>query len=48
VREVDVYDALQNTTDAGDVLIGNSAYGYDWYWPGGIEGYGGTAKGAGG
>jgi RHS repeat-associated protein len=43
VREVDVFDALQNTNDADDVLIGKSAYGYDSPLTG-MEGYGGTAN----
>jgi YD repeat-containing protein len=43
VTEVDVYDALQNTNDADDVLIGKSGYGYDGYYAmGGMENYGGT------
>ena len=41
--EVDVYDALQNTNDADDVLIGQTFYGYDNPL-GGMEGYGGTAN----
>src|SRR6185295_1906384 len=43
VTEVDVYDALQNTNDADDVLIGKTVYGYDNPL-GGTEGYGGTAN----
>src|SRR3989442_7068468 len=42
--EVDVYDALQNTNDADDVLVGKTVVGYDSYSAmGGIENYGGTA-----
>src|SRR6185503_15056956 len=43
VSEVDVFDALQNTNDADDVLIGKSLYGYDTPWEG-MEGYGGSAS----
>lgn len=44
VTEVDVYDALQNTNDADDVLIGKTMSGYDSYGAmGGMENYGGTA-----
>ncbi|HSB09808.1 MAG TPA: hypothetical protein VLM38_10020, partial [Blastocatellia bacterium] len=43
VTEVDVYDALQNTSDADDVLIGKSLYGYDSPLNG-MEGYGGAAN----
>jgi RHS repeat-associated protein len=39
--EVDVYDALQNTNDADDVLISKTVYGYDG---GALENYGGTAN----
>jgi RHS repeat-associated protein len=39
--EVDVYDALQNTNDADDVLIGKTVYGYDGI---ALENYGGTAN----
>jgi hypothetical protein len=31
VTEVDVYDALQNTNDSDDVLIGKNLYAYDNY-----------------
>jgi len=42
--EVDVYDALQNTNDADDVLIGKSVQSYDAYGAmGGMENYGGAA-----
>lgn len=42
--EVDVYDALQNTNDADDVLIGRTVQSYDNYGAmGGMENYGGTA-----
>jgi RHS repeat-associated protein len=44
VTETDVYDALQNTNDADDVLIGKTFVGYDAYSVmGGMENYGGTA-----
>lgn len=44
VTETDVYDALQNTNDADDVLIGKTVVGYDSYGAmGGMENYGGTA-----
>ena len=43
VTETDVYDALQNTNDADDVLIGKSLYGYDNSM-GGVENYGGSAN----
>ena len=43
VTEVDVFDALQNTNDADDVLIGKSLYGYDNSM-GGVENYGGSAN----
>ena len=44
VTETDVYDALQNTNDADDVLVGKAVAGYDWYSVmGGMENYGGTA-----
>jgi RHS repeat-associated protein len=39
--EVDVYDALLNTNDADDVLIGKKVYGYDGSV---LENYGGTAN----
>jgi YD repeat-containing protein len=38
-----VYDALQNTNDGDDVLIGKTVYSYDNPM-GGMEGYGGTAN----
>jgi RHS repeat-associated protein len=42
--EVDVYDALQNTNDGDDVLVGKAVAGYDSYSAmGGMENYGGTA-----
>jgi len=42
--EIDVFDALQNTNDADDVLIGKTLYGYDNYNAmAGMETYGGTA-----
>jgi YD repeat-containing protein len=41
---IDVYDALQNTNDGDDVLVGKTVYGYDSYSAmGGMENYGGTA-----
>jgi len=41
---VEVYDALQNTNDADDILVGTTAYVYDSYSAmGGMENYGGTA-----
>ncbi|MEK6410559.1 MAG: hypothetical protein AABN34_26845 [Acidobacteriota bacterium] len=40
---VEVFDALQNTNDADDVLIGKSEYGYDNPM-GGLETYGGAAN----
>ncbi len=43
VTEIDVFDALQNTYDSDDVLIGKSVYGYDNPM-GGMEGYGGAAN----
>jgi RHS repeat-associated protein len=44
VTETDVYDALQNTNDADDVLVGKTVVGYDSYSAmGGMENYGGTA-----
>lgn len=44
VTETDVYDALQNTNDADDVLVGKAVVGYDSYGAmGGMENYGGTA-----
>jgi len=44
VTETDVYDALQNTNDADDVLIGKMVQSYDSYGAmGGMENYGGTA-----
>src|SRR5215471_12882107 len=43
--EVDVYDAIQNTNDADDVLIAKSTYAYDNYASmGGIENYNGSAN----
>jgi hypothetical protein len=45
VTEVDLYDALLNTTDADDVIIARSTYAYDNYVSmGGMENYGGTAN----
>jgi RHS repeat-associated protein len=42
--EIDVYDALLNTNDADDVVIGKTQYCYDNYLAmGGMENYGGTA-----
>ncbi len=44
VTETDVYDALQNTSDSDDVLVGKTVVGYDSYSAmGGMENYGGTA-----
>jgi hypothetical protein len=44
VTEVDVFDALQNTNDSDDVLIGKTLYGYDNYaGMGGMENYSGVA-----
>jgi RHS repeat-associated protein len=44
VTLVEVFDALQNTSDTDDVLIGKVSYGYDNYGVmGGMETYGGTA-----
>lgn len=44
LTETDVYDALQNTSDADDVLVGKTVIGYDSYSAmGGMENYGGTA-----
>jgi RHS repeat-associated protein len=44
VTETDVYDALQNTNDGDDVLVGKTVAGYDSYSAmGGMENYGGTA-----
>lgn len=44
VTETDVYDALQNTNDTDDVLVGKTVAGYDSYSAmGGMENYGGTA-----
>jgi YD repeat-containing protein len=44
LTETDVYDALQNTSDADDVLVGKTIAGYDSYSAmGGMENYGGTA-----
>jgi len=40
---VEVFDALQNTNDADDVLIGKTVVAYDSPM-GGMEGYGGTAN----
>ena len=40
---VEVYDALQNTNDADDVLIGKTLYSYDSPM-GGLETYGGLAN----
>ncbi len=43
--EVDVYDAIENTNDADDVLIAKATYAYDNYISmGGLENYGGTAN----
>jgi YD repeat-containing protein len=45
VTEVDVFDALQNTNDADDVLIGKTLYAYDNYsGMGGMENYSGLAS----
>jgi RHS repeat-associated protein len=45
VTLVEVFDALQNTNDADDVLIAKSSYAYDNYVAmGGMENYGGTAN----
>jgi RHS repeat-associated protein len=45
VTEVDVFDALQNTNDADDALIGKTLYGYDNYLGmGGMENYAGLAS----
>src|SRR5262249_56728509 len=44
VTETDVYDALFNTNDADDVLIGKTTAAYDNYAAmSGMENYGGTA-----
>ncbi len=44
VTESDVYDALQDTNDADDVLVTKTVVGYDAYGAmGGMENYGGTA-----
>ncbi len=43
VTMVEVFDALQNTNDADDVLIGKTVMSYDSPL-GGMEGYGGTAN----
>ncbi|MEK6289059.1 MAG: RHS repeat-associated core domain-containing protein, partial [Acidobacteriota bacterium] len=43
VVRVEIFDALQNTNDGDDVLIGKSEYGYDNPM-GGLETYGGTAN----
>jgi YD repeat-containing protein len=41
---VEVFDALQNTNDADDVLVGKTMYGFDNYGAmGGMENYGGPA-----
>jgi RHS repeat-associated protein len=45
VTEFDVFDALQNTNDGDDVLIGKTLYGYDNYLGmGGMENYAGLAS----
>jgi hypothetical protein len=45
VTEVDVFDALQNTNDADDVLIGKTLYAYDNYaGMSGMENYSGLAS----
>ncbi len=45
VTEVDVFDALQNTNDGDDVLIGKTLYAYDNYaGMGGMENYAGLAS----
>jgi YD repeat-containing protein len=45
VMMVEVFDALQNTSDADDVLVGKTTYDYDSYGAvGGMENYGGTAS----
>lgn len=45
VTEVNLYDALLNTSDADDVMIAKSTYAYDNYVAmGGMEEYGGTAN----
>jgi RHS repeat-associated protein len=45
VMMVEVFDALQNTNDADDVLVGKAAYGYDNYGAmAGMENYGGAAS----
>jgi RHS repeat-associated protein len=43
VTEVDVVDALQNTNDGDDVLVGKTLYSYDNSM-GGLENYGGSAN----
>ncbi len=44
VTETDVYDALQNTNDADDVLVAKTLASYDSYGAmGGMENYGGAA-----
>jgi RHS repeat-associated protein len=43
VRIVEVFDALQNTNDADDVLVGKTVLGYDNPM-GGLETYGGAAS----
>ncbi|HXG66461.1 MAG TPA: hypothetical protein VNO70_15285, partial [Blastocatellia bacterium] len=45
VTEVNVYDALLNTSDGDDVMIAKTTYTYDNYAAmGGMENYGGTAS----
>ncbi|MEK6300191.1 MAG: RHS repeat-associated core domain-containing protein [Acidobacteriota bacterium] len=45
VTLVEIFDALQNTSDADDVLIAKSSYALDNYVSmGGMEDYGGTAN----
>jgi RHS repeat-associated protein len=44
VSKVEVFDALENTTDSDDVLVGKSEFQYDNYSAmGGMENYGGAA-----
>ncbi|MEK6303905.1 MAG: hypothetical protein AABO41_24640 [Acidobacteriota bacterium] len=44
ITMVEVFDALQNTNDGDDVLVGRTAYDYDNYGAmAGIENYGGAA-----
>jgi RHS repeat-associated protein len=45
VMMVEVFDALQNTNDADDMLAGKTLYGHDGYSAmGGMENYGGAAS----